>query len=249
MKVSNNSVLITGGGTGIGFCLAEEFARAGNEVIICGRREEKLRQAKSKLPQLITKKCDVSNPRDREELFNWTAKNFKDINILVNNAGIQRMIDLKKGIPELARYENEVDINFTSTIQLSAYFIPTFMRREEAAIINVSSGLAFVPIAIMPIYCATKAAIHSFSISLRHQLKDTSVRVFEVIPPTVDTELDKGTRTQRNMTYRGIPPAEVAVATMKALLQNEYECAVGPAQNIKAASVSSFDEQFNRMNH
>lgn len=249
MNISNNTVLITGGGTGIGFCIAEEFVRSGNNVIICGRREEKLKEAKTRLPQVHTRTCDVSKPKDREELFNWVTSNFKGINILVNNAGVQRMIDFKKGIAELAKQENEVDINLTSTIHLSAHFIPAFLQRKEAAILNVSSGLAFIPLAMMPIYCATKAAMHSFSISLRHQLKDTPVKVFEIIPPTVDTELDKGTRAQRNMTYRGIPPSEVAAAAMKALAENEYECAVGQAKGLIDASRTGFTEQFNRMNH
>jgi uncharacterized oxidoreductase len=249
MNVTRNTVLITGGATGIGFSIAEEFAKSGNEVIICGRREEKLKEAKTKLPQIHTKICDVSKPKDREELFSWVNSNFKGINILVNNAGVQRMIDFKKGIAELAKHENEVDINLSSTIQLSAYFIPTFMERKESAIINVSSGLAFIPLAMMPIYCATKAAMHSFSISLRHQLKDTPVKVFEIIPPTVDTELDKGTRAQRNMTYRGIHPSEVATATMKALAADEFECAVGQAQGLMDASRTAFNEQFSRMNH
>ncbi len=248
MKISGNTVLITGGGTGIGFCIAEELVKSGNEVIICGRREEKLKEAKEKLPKIHTRVCDVSDPKDRKHLFDWVRSRYKDINMLVNNAGVQRMIDMKKGVAELAKHENEVDINLTSTIQLSAYFIPTFMQREEAAIINVSSGLAFIPLAMMPIYCATKAAVHSFSISLRHQLKNTSVKVFEVIPPTVDTELDKGTRAQRSMTYRGIPPSEVAVATMKALAEDEYECAVGQAKNLMEASRTDFAEQFGRMN-
>ena len=248
MKISGNTVLITGGGTGIGFCIAEELVKSGNEVIICGRREEKLKEAKEKFPKIHTRVCDVSDPKDRKDLFDWVSSRYKDINMLVNNAGVQRMIDMKKGVAELAKHENEVDINLTSTIQLSAYFIPTFMQREEAAIINVSSGLAFIPLAMMPIYCATKAAVHSFSISLRHQLKNTSVKVFEVIPPTVDTELDKGTRAQRSMTYRGIPPSEVAVATMKALAEDEYECAVGQAKNLMEASRTDFAEQFGRMN-
>jgi uncharacterized oxidoreductase len=249
VKTSSNTVLITGGGTGIGFCIAEEFVKSGNEVIICGRREEKLKEAKEKLPQIITKICDISNAKDREELFNWVTSNFKGVNVLVNNAGVQRMIDFKKGIDKLARHENEVDINFTSTIQLSAYFIPLFMQRKESAIINISSGLAFIPLAMMPVYCATKAAVHSFSVSLRHQLKNTPVKVFEVIPPTVDTELDKGTRAQRNMAYRGIPPSDVAVATMKALASDEYECAVEQAKNLMEASRFNFAEQFGRMNH
>lgn len=249
MKTSNNIILITGGATGIGFCLAEEFVKAGNEVIICGRREEKLKEAKYKLPHIHTRVCDISDPKDRESLYNWVTTNFKNINILVNNAGIQRMLDLKNGIKELTKAENEIETNLASTIYLSAYFIPLFMQRDESAIINITSGLGFVPIAIMPVYCATKAALHSFSVSLRHQLKTTSVRVFEIIPPTVDTELDKGTRAQRNTTYRGIPPSEIASSTMKALANDEFEHAVGQAKNLVAASRSDFDEQFNRMNH
>ncbi len=249
MKTSNNTVLITGGGTGIGFCIAEELVKSGNEVIICGRREDKLKEAKGKLRQISTKVCDVSNPKERAELFSWVTSKFKGINVLVNNAGVQRMIDFRKGIDELAKHENEVDINLTATIQLSAYFIPVLMQREEAAIVNVSSGLAFIPLAIMPIYCATKAALHSFSISLRHQLRDTPVKVFEVIPPTVDTQLDKGTRDLRNMTYRGIPPADVATAMMKSLREDEYECLVGQAKNLMEASRTNFEEQFGRMNH
>ncbi len=249
MNIANNIVLVTGGGTGIGLCIAEEFVKSGNEVIICGRREEKLKEARKKIPTIHTRVSDVSNPKDREDLFNWVTSEFKSINVLVNNAGVQRMLDFKNGIAELTRHENEIDINLTSTVQLSAYFIPVFMQRKEAAIINVSSGLAFMPLAIMPVYCATKAAMHSFSVSLRHQLRDTSVKVFEIIPPTVDTELDKGTRAARNMTYRGIPPSEVATSTMKALADDRYECAVGQAQNLVDASKNNFEEQFNRMNH
>lgn len=249
MNTNGNTVLITGGGTGIGLCLAEEFVKSGNDVIICGRREEKLREAKEKLPQISTKVCDISKAKDREELFDWVVSEHKEINVLVNNAGVQRMIDFKKGITELARHENEVDINLASAIQLSAYFIPALMRRKESAVVNVTSGLAFIPLAIMPVYCATKAALHSFSVSLRHQLKNTTVKVFEIIPPTVDTELDRGTRAERNMTYRGIPPAEVAIATMKALAEDTYELAVGQAMGLMEASRTNFTEQFGRMNH
>jgi uncharacterized oxidoreductase len=249
MKISGNTVLITGGASGIGFHLAEEFVKAGNEVLICGRRDDKLVEAKSKLPGLHTRVCDVSQPRDREALYNWVVSNFKGVNVLVNNAGIQRMIDLKNGIQELLKGDNEVDINLTSAIHLSALFIPPFIDREEAAIINISSGLGFIPLAIMPVYCATKAALHSFTISLRHQLKNTPVKVFEVIPPTVDTELDKGARARRGQAYRGIPPSEVAISTMTALEKDEFEHAIGQAQNLVAASKANFEEVFNRMNH
>jgi uncharacterized oxidoreductase len=248
MKIRGNTILITGGATGIGFSLAEEFVRAGNEVIICGRRKNKLEEAKGKLPQIHTKVCDLSKDTERGSLFDWISSNFKDINILVNNAGIQRMIDFKKGTSELFNGEDEIEINLKAYVHLAAYFIPMFMKRKEAAIINVSSGLGFVPLAIMPVYCATKAAIHSFSLSLRHQLRDTSVKVFEVIPPIVDTELDKGARGRRGQEDRGIPPAEVAKAVVAGVEKDEYEITIGMAQNLRMGARNNFDQIFQNMN-
>lgn len=248
MKTSGNTILITGGATGIGFSLAQEFVKAGNEVIICGRRKNKLEEAKSKLPQIHTKACDLSKEKERKELYEWVRSNFENINILVNNAGIQRRIDFKKGTDELFGGEDEIETNLKAYIHLSAYFIPIFLKRKEAAIINVSSGLCFVPLAIMPVYCATKAAVHSFSMSLRHQLRDTSIKVFEIIPPTVDTELDRGARAQRGQQERGIPPAEVAKASINALGKNEYEVAIGMAQNLRTGSRNNPDQAFQNMN-
>ncbi len=248
MKMKGNTILITGGATGIGFALAEAFVREGNEVIICGRREDKLREAKIKLPQIHTKVCDLSKEKEREALYNWIKSNFKDLNILVNNAGIQRMIDFKTGISNLSEGENEIDINLKAPIQLSGYFIPDLLKQKESAIINVSSGLAFVPIAVMPIYCATKAAIHSFSVSIRHQLRETSIKVFEVIPPTVDTELDKGARDERGQEDKGIPPSEVAKATLKALEKDDYEIAIGMAQNLRMGARNNPEKIFQGIN-
>ena len=248
MKTTGNTILITGGATGIGFSLAETFVKAGNEVVICGRREDKLKEAKRKLPQLHITVCDLSKESKRKFLYEWVCSNFSDINILVNNAGIQRMIDFKRGVNELYFGEDEIEVNLKACIHLSALFTPLFLQKEEAAIVNVSSGLGFVPIAIMPVYCATKAAIHSFTMSLRHQLRDTSVKVFEVIPPIVDTELDKGARGQRGQEDRGIPPVEVAKATMKALESNQYEIPVGMAENLRTGSRTNPEQLFHNMN-
>jgi uncharacterized oxidoreductase len=248
MKTSGNTILITGGATGIGFSLAEAFVKNGNEVIICGRRENKLEEAKSKLPQIHTKRCDLSKEKEREMLYEWTSSNFKNLNILVNNAGIQRMLDFKKGTQDLFSGEDEIEINLKAYIHLSAYFIPMFMKQKEAAIINISSGLGFIPLAIMPVYCATKSAIHSFSISLRHQLRDTSVKVFEVIPPTVDTELDKGARAQRGQGDRGISPTAVTKATIEGLEKDDYEIAVGMAQNLRMGARSNPEQIFRNIN-
>ena len=139
-------------------------------------------------------------------------------------------------------------INFSAPVHLSALFIPHLLKQEEAAIVNVSSGLGFVPLTIMPVYCATKAALHSFSLSLRRQLRQTNVRVFEIIPPTVDTELDRGARGQRRQAYRGIPPTEVAEAALAGLAKNEFEIAVGQAQGLRSGTRKEAEQIFQRMN-
>ena len=248
METKNNTILITGGATGIGFSLAETLINAGNKVIICGRREGKLKEAKDKLPQIQVKVCDVSREKERESLLNWVKDNFRDLNVLINNAGIQRMVNLKKGTQDLFSDENEVETNLIAPIHLSAYFIPLLLRKKESAIINVSSGLGFVPIASMPVYCATKAAIHSFTVSLRYQLRDTSIKVFEIVPPAVDTELGKGTAEEGDQEYRGIPPSEVAKAALTAMANNEYEIVVGEAKGLVMGARTNPELTFQKIN-
>lgn len=164
-------------------------------------------------------RCDVSKGAERVKLHDQVISNFPKTDVLINNAGIQRMVDLRKGNTDLLGYlqkdgADEIDINFKAYVYLAGHFIPDFMKRKEAAIKNASSGLGFVPIASMPVYCATKAAIHSFSISLRHHLKDGPIKVFEIIPPTVNTDLDKGGQDRRGQTDRGNPPEDVAKAAL-----------------------------------
>jgi uncharacterized oxidoreductase len=224
MNTKGNTILITGGATGIGRSLAETFISAGNEVIICGRRENRLNEVKTQWPQVHVRACDVSKEKERESLYNWIKDNFKDINILINNAGIQIPIDLRKGVEVLLDDESEIETNLVAPIGLSAYFIPLLMEQEEAAIVNVSSGLAFVPAPFVPIYCATKAALHSFTVSLRYQLEKTSVKVFEVVPPAVVTELHwRRTEGRPARGSNAIQPSEVAEATLEGLANDEYE--------------------------
>lgn len=231
MKVSGNTILITGGATGIGLALAEAFVKTGNEVIVCARTEENLKQAKEKVPQIHVKKCDISKEADCDALYTWITANFSNLNILINNAGIQRMIDFKKGTEDLIRHrtadgEDEIDINFSSLVYMTALFTPHLMKQKEAAIINVSSGLIFHPMPALPIYCATKAAVHMLTILLRQQLEGTSVKVFELILPMVDTNLDKGARKARGQTYFGITADELVHPTLKAFGADEYEIRV-----------------------
>ena len=248
MHTAGNTILITGGATGIGLALAEIFLNKGNEVLICGRREHKLAEAKAKLPNLHTLKCDVASAEDRKRVLEWAISKFGSLNVLVNNAGIQREIDFKKGAVDSMSGENEIEINLQAPVHLSALFIPHLIKQKEAAIVNISSGLAFVPIAMMPLYCATKAAIHSFSISLRHQLRNTSIKVFEIIPPTTDTELDRGARDKRGQTDRGIEPEVVAASAIEAVEKDNYEVAIGQAQFLMDNSRKEPERTFQMIN-
>jgi uncharacterized oxidoreductase len=170
--------------------------------------------------------------------------------MLVNNAGIQRQLDFTS--PTIAKptraADDEIAINLGAAIRLCALFAPRLLKRDRSAIVNISSGLAFVPIASMPIYCATKAAIHSFTVSLRHQLKGTSVKVFEAIPPTTDTELDSTFAGEKEQAYRGISPDEVAVAILRGLESDTEEIAIGEAEGLRKAATQNPEDIFNRLN-
>jgi uncharacterized oxidoreductase len=176
MEFKANTVLVTGGASGIGFALAERFIQAGSSVIICGRREDKLKEAQSKYPQLHIRVCNVANPAERRALFTWVTESYPGLNMLINNAGIQQRIQLQQK-PAWETLGEEVAINLEAPIHLSALFIPHLLQQERSAIINVTSGLAFVPKANVPVYCATKAALHSLTLSLRHQLAGTPIAV------------------------------------------------------------------------
>jgi uncharacterized oxidoreductase len=200
------------------------------------------------LPRIHTRVCDVSKDAERRALYTWAKDNFPNLNILVNNAGVQKMVDLKKGATDIKKGENEIEINLVAPIYLSAYFIPFLVKQKEAAIINVSSGLGFVPIAAMPVYSATKAAIHSFCISLRYQLKDTSVKVFEIIPPMVNTELGKGSIQELPEEERGIPPFELAKEVLSLIQKDLYEIAIGESKGLVYGDRNTQEKIFQNMN-
>jgi uncharacterized oxidoreductase len=191
VKLSGNTILITGGSAGIGLAFAERFVKAGNKVIVCGRRENVLHDAKEKISSLITHVSNLDSESERVALFDWVTENYPEVNVLVNNAGIQQRFNvLKADAKNNWNYFNkEITTNVEAPFHLSMLFAPFFAEKEEGAIINVTSGLAFTPFAIAPIYSATKAALHSFTMSLRHQLSDSSVEVIEVAPPAVNTDL------------------------------------------------------------
>lgn len=191
MRLSDNTILITGGASGIGRAFAERFIKKGNTVIVCGRREAKLEAFKKEFPEVITHVCDLTVEAERVALFKWATESYPDLNVLVNNAGIQQRFHVLKSEAQTnwSYHAKELTGNIEAPFHLAMLFAPHFSKKEYAAILNVTSGLAFTPMAIAPIYSATKAALHSFTMSLRLQLQSTPVEVIEVAPPAVNTDL------------------------------------------------------------
>ena len=222
MKLSGRTVLVTGGTSGIGLGIAEAFHKRGSRVIVCGRDRSRLSAMEEKFPGITALPCDVGDGQQRKDLAGEVMRRFPDLDILVNNAGIQRYVDLKKGYDELKSGADEIAINFVSVVELTALFIGHLMKRPSAAIINVSSGLGFMPMQSTPIYSATKAAIHTYTLVLRQQLRDTSVRVVEIVPTMVDTGLNKEGRDAAHLKYRGVSLSEY-IPTVISGLENDVE--------------------------
>lgn len=195
---THNTVLITGGATGIGYAMAKYLLARGNTVLICGRRSDRLVQAAEQLPGLNHFACDVSDPAGRSDLLEHVQGKFPELNVLINNAGIQSDTDLA-GEPDPQMVRDEIRINLEAPILLSALFTPLLAGRPGATIINVSSGLAFMPehATGMPVYCATKAGLHAFTIAQRVQLEPLGIKVVEMIPPMVESELNLESRRRR----------------------------------------------------
>jgi uncharacterized oxidoreductase len=242
MRLDGNGVLITGGGSGIGRALAERFLAAGSAVAICGRREEKLREERERHPEIRTRACDVAREEDRAALVEWAVRELPGFNVLINNAGVQGRARL--GDPrDWSAMATEVAINLAAPLHLCALTVPHFARKDRAAVINVGSGLAFAPLVAAPVYSATKAAIHSFTLSLRHELAGTAVEVIEIIPPAVDTDLGgPGLHTF------GVPVEELVGAVMPRLAAGELEIAYGTSEIASRAGREELEAIFRRMN-
>ncbi len=199
MERSGNSILITGGGSGIGRGLAEALHKLGNQVVIAGRRQQALEETTAAHPEMKSLTLDIE---DREAIGSFAARvagEFPALSVLINNAGIMRAEKLLAQQADLADAEATVATNLLGPIRLTAALLPHLKKQPRATIMNVSSGLAFVPLALTPVYCATKAAMHSYTQSLRYQLRATKIEVLELIPPYVATHLMNGTDDPRAM--------------------------------------------------
>ena len=245
MQISGNTILVTGGNSGLGRRFAEEFAKRGNKVIITGRRQTAIDEVLAANPGMVGYLLDMQDAGAIQDFARCVTAEHPDLNVVINNAGIMVAEDLKA--QDLAVAEAIVTTNLLGPIRLIAALMPHLLAKDRATIMTVSSGLAFVPLVKTPTYNATKAAIHSYSLSLREQLKDSNVEVIEIIPPGVQTDLMPGQADDPQM----MPLEDYIAETMA-----NFEAVPTPAENAvqrvnflrKAMEEGRFDQTFHMLN-
>ncbi|SDC91634.1 uncharacterized oxidoreductase [Paenibacillus sp. UNCCL117] len=231
MKLTDHTVLITGGSSGIGLALVKAFLDRKNQVIIVGRNEQKLARAKALHPGITTYACDIGEPEQLNKLVREISSHHPGLNLLINNAGTQQLHSFIDTAPSDAVHreiEQEIAINLTSPIVLISSLLPLLRSQKQAAIVNVTSGLGLVPKQSAPVYCATKAGLHLFTKALRYQLEHTSIKVYELIPPVVDTDMTRGRGSGK------ISPEQVATEFMAYLERDRYEMPIGKVKLLTA---------------
>jgi uncharacterized oxidoreductase len=246
MKTTHNTILITGGGSGIGRGLAEAFHSLGNQVIIAGRRKQALDETTAANPGMTSLMLDIEDPANIRSFAAELATRYPALNVLINNAGIMRVEKLQAQQEDLADAESTIATNLLGPIRLTAALLPLLQKQPHSAIMNVSSGLAFVPLAPTPTYCATKAAIHSYTQSLRYQLQGSTIEVLELVPPYVATDLLNGATDPRAM------PLEKFIAEVMEILKTQPAAAEICVENARplrfAAENGRYDSVFQGLN-
>jgi len=250
MKTNGNTILITGGGSGIGRGLAEAFHKLGNQVIIAGRGKKSLDETIAANPGMKSITLDVADPKSIQSFAAQLMKDYPSLNVIINNAGIMRPENVLEAPNYLSDAEAMVTTNLLGPIRLTAALLPTLRKQPHATIMTVSSGLAFVPLAMTPTYCATKAAIHSYTQSLRYQLKSTSMEVIELIPPYVQTTLmgDQQAEDPRAMPLNEFIDEVLSILKSQSDVKEVCVKKVYPLRFAAEGGQQKYEEFFNQFN-
>ena len=246
MKMSSRTILITGGASGIGLALAKQLLDGGNTVIVTGREQRRLDDAQRGLRGLHTIKSDVTDPTAIQSLYNQVVREFPALDVLVNNAGIMRNLTLTQDRP-LADLTREIETGLNGPIWMIQQFIGHLRARPNALIVNVSSGLAFVPFPAAPIYCAAKAALHAYTKCLRAQLDGSGITVIELAPPGTETALFRAEFAEEMKKERAMDPALLARRTIKAIEAGTLEIRPGLSNVLNIASRVAPNVMFKQM--
>jgi len=235
MKLQQRTILITGGTSGIGLALARQLIERGNTVIVTGRDQARLDATGRALPGVHLFRSDAGDPEAITTLRETVLARFPVLDTLVNNAGIMRNLKLAEpgGAEDVTR---EIEVNLAGPVRMVQQFLPHLLGRPDALIVNVSSGLAFLPFPAAPIYCATKAAMHSYTQSLRIQLAGTAVTVVELAPPGTETPLFRGEFEREMKREKAMPPEELARHAITAIEAGKLEIRLGVANVLRTIS-------------
>jgi len=248
MQITGNTILITGGTSGIGLELARQLLALENTVIVTGRNQQTIDTVIAANPGLYGFQSDVSNPDAIVALYERVVAKFPALNCLVNNAGIQQQINLQAPACGLSGIASEIEINLMGPIRLTIQFLPHLKKQTRATIVNVSSGLAFLPLPVSPVYCATKAALHSFTMSLRMQLKRTRVEVFELVPPLTGTPMTRTAFEPKELKGQPIMPVDkLARLAIRGLERGHLEIRPGMSKIMKLTSRLSSNAMLAKM--
>lgn len=235
MNLKNSTILITGGTSGIGLEFVTQLTEIGATIIVTGRKQDALDETKKNFPNVHTFKSDVSNPQDIKDLYDTITTLFPELNLIINNAGMMRLIDLQDQSLDLENINLEIATNLTGTIQMVHQFLPHLLKQKSSGIVNVSSGIAFMSYSAAPIYSATKAAVRAYTQALRLQLENTNVKVFEMIPPGVKTNLQNEWVKQPNPAMMMTADKMVKIS-IDGLLKDKNELKPFPIRILKLAS-------------
>ena len=227
MKLDGHTILLTGGTSGIGLELLRQFYKNNNRIIVASRNSEKLNRLHSEFPNVSTVVCDLSDGKSVRSLLRHCLNTYPDINILINNAGMQYNYNWLEEEDGFHKISHELKVNLISPLHLVYGMLPQLSKKEEAAVINVTSALALHPKKSAPVYCSSKAGLHNFSKALRYHVEKSNVRVFDIIPPLVDTPMTEGRGSGK------MSPEKLVDEFMKNFKRNKYESYIGKAKLLR----------------